>query len=407
MLATKSEPNVQVRPILDRALEGYPLTREDACALIRADGPDLAALMEAASRLRDRYHGRVVTYSRKVFIPLTNLCRDTCGYCTFVYQPDEPEAHTMTPDEVLAVARAGKFAGCKEALFSLGDKPEAKYPSYRRWLAERGYRTTLEYLRDMCELVLRKTGLLPHANPGLMTYDDIAMLRPVNASMGIMLENVSARLLRPGMAHHRCPDKVPKRRLQTIEFAGRQKVAFTTGILIGIGETLEERADSLFAIKELHGRYGHVQEVIVQNFRAKPDIAMSDHPEPDAADMARTIAVARLVLGPMNIQAPPNLTPREYGQYLFAGINDWGGISPVTKDFINPEAPWPKLAELRDVCAEAGFELRERLALYPEYVRSDNAVPAGRQGFVPEGLRDRIGALADDSGLVKREEEQW
>lgn len=395
MPLVRQAPSLHIRQVLARALEGEPPAPEEAHGLMAAEGADLYALLEAASALRDRYKGRVVTYSRKVFIPLTNLCRDVCAYCTFVKQPGEAGAHTMTPDEVLAVARAGRLLGCKEALFSLGDKPELKYPSYRRWLQERGYATTLEYLRDMCALVLRRTGLLPHANPGLMTEADIVMLRPYNASMGIMLENVSPRLLRPGMPHHRCPDKVPARRLETMEAAGRQRVAFTTGILIGIGETPQERVDSLFAIRELHRRYGHIQEVIVQNFRAKPDIAMWDRPEPGLEDMLRTIAVARLVLQDMNVQAPPNLAPREYRWYLRAGINDWGGVSPVTQDFINPEAPWPKVRELRDVCREEGFELRERLPVYPEYVH--------RPEFLPDGVRERVQALADATGLVRRE----
>jgi len=397
MPLVRRAPSSSTREALARALDGTPPTPEQCYALMTAEGPDLDALLEAASALRDRYKGRAVTYSRKVFIPLTNLCRDVCAYCTFVKQPGEAGAHTMTPDEVVAVARAGQLLGCKEALFSLGDKPELKYPTYRRWLQEHGYRTTLEYLRDMCQLVLRRTGLLPHANPGLMTEDDIAMLRPCNASMGIMLENVSTRLLRPGMPHHRCPDKVPARRLETIAAAGRQRVAFTTGILIGIGETPRERVDSLFAIRDLHRGYGHIQEVIVQNFRAKPDIAMWDHPEPALVDMLRTIAVARLVLQDMNVQAPPNLAPREYRWYLRAGINDWGGVSPLTQDFINPEAPWPKLRELREVCREEGFELRERLPIYPEYVR--------RSEFVPEPLRERVAALVDESGLVRPEME--
>ncbi|MFQ6019329.1 MAG: 7,8-didemethyl-8-hydroxy-5-deazariboflavin synthase CofG [Dehalococcoidia bacterium] len=391
----------QIESILTKAVGGEELTEPEAYALIRAEVGELPALMRAASLLRDRHKGTTVTHSRKVFIPLTNLCRDTCGYCTFVRQPGEPRAHTLTPKEVLAVARAGRRAGCKEALFSLGDKPEAKYPEYRRWLECRGYRTTMAYLRDMCELVYRETGLLPHANPGIMTRGDIAALREVNASMGIMLENVSDRLLRAGGPHHRCPDKAPRQRLATIEQAGQLNVAFTTGILIGIGETAEERVDSLFAIKELHRRYGHIQEVIIQNFRAKPDIAMRDHPEPTLLDMLRTIAVARLVLGgSMNIQAPPNLTPDAYQMYLFAGINDWGGISPVTWDYINPEAPWPKLLELRSATEAAGFQLRERLALYPEYIAQGN-------GFIPPALAERILALADSRGLVKKEEERW
>ena len=399
MFLTHNRLDPPIEDLLAKAVAQEELSRQEAYQLVRARASELPALMLAASLVRDRHKGNLVTYSRKAFIPLTNLCRDTCGYCTFVRQPDDPQAHTMTPEEVLAVANAARSAGCKEALLSLGDKPEDKYPEYRRWLEQRGYSTTLEYLRDICELVYKEAGLLPHANPGVMTWNDIAALREVNASMGIMVENVSARLLRPGEAHHRCPDKVPKRRLATLEYAGQMKVAFTTGILIGIGETLEERVDSLFAIKEIHQRYGHIQEVIIQNFRAKPDIPMRDHPEPTSLDMLRTIAVARLILGgSMNIQAPPNLTPDSYQMYLFAGINDWGGISPVTKDFINPERPWPKILELRAATEQAGFRLRERLSIYPEYVvRGD--------GFIPPSLAERVLALADGQGLVKEEAE--
>jgi len=387
--------------ILTKAVGQEEVPREEAYQLMRATGSEVPALMLAASLVRDRYRPRTITYSRKVFIPLTNLCRDTCGYCTFVRQPDDPAAHTMTPDQVLAAARAAKRADCKEALFSLGDKPELKYPSYRRWLKERGYETTLAYLRDMCQLVYQETGLLPHVNPGLMAPEDIASLRQVSVSAGIMLESVSTRLLRRDQAHHRCPDKVPKQRLAMIEAAGRQKWAFTTGILIGIGETAEERVDSLFAIKELHDRYGHIQEVIVQNFRTKPDIAMRDHPEPTLLDMLRTIAVARLILGGrMNIQAPPNLSPDAHQLCLFAGINDWGGVSPVTRDYINPERPWPNIVELRETTAVAGFELRERLAIYPEYV-------VQRNGFIPDAFARRISELADGAGFVKKEEERW
>jgi len=303
----------------------------------------------------------------------------------------------MGEDEVLAVAKAGRLLGCKEALFSLGDKPELKYLSYRRWLQDKGFGSTLAYLRHMCALVFERTGLLPHANPGVMTEEDIAALRPYNASMGLMLENISYRLLRPGMPHHRCPDKVPRLRLATIEAAGRQQVAFTTGILIGIGETAQERVDSLLAIGEVHRRYGHIQEVIVQNFRAKPDIPMWNHPEPSLEEMLKTLAVARLLLQDMNIQAPPNLAPRDYRLYLHAGINDWGGISPLTQDFINPEAPWPQLRELREVCAQEGFQLRERLAIYPEYIRKPE--------FVSQNLWPRIKELVDESGLVKPEAE--
>lgn len=388
-----------VRRAADAALAGRRLERDDVLPLARAAGDDLAALMEAAAALRDRSKGRTITYSRKVFIPLTNLCRQKCGYCTFARPPHDPLAHTMSPDEVLTVARAGRQRGCKEALFSLGEAPEETHAIARSDLARFGHRTTISYLRAMCELVLDRTGLLPHANPGVMSRDAIACLRDVTASMGIMLETVSDRLTQPGGPHYNCPGKVPAVRLDTIRFAGELSVPFTTGILIGIGETEEERLESLFAIRELHERYGHIQEVIIQNFRVKEDIAFRHHDEPTVEEMLRTIALARLILGPeMNIQAPPNLTPGEYGRFLDAGINDWGGVSPLTRDHINPERPWPKIAELAAVTAAAGFELRERLALYPEFMQDR---------FLAEPVRPKVGAFAGDDGLVPQEEQRW
>jgi FO synthase len=366
--------------------------------LIRATNSELLDLLTEASALRDARTGPVITYSRKVFIPLTNLCRDRCGYCTFAREPSHGKAHTMSPDEVLAVARAGRKAGCKEALFSLGDKPELRYPEYREWLEQRGFCSTIEYLRAMCQLVFEETGLLPHANPGVLSREEMEQLRPVNASMGMMLETISSRLLAPGEAHHRCPDKVPKVRLAALENAGELQIPFTTGILIGIGETLDERVDALFAIRELNERYGHIQEVIVQNFRAKPDTLFADRPEPAGLDVARTAAVARLILGgSVNLQVPPNLSQDAYGFYLLSGINDWGGISPVTRDFINPEMAWPQIAALRSVTRDAGFELRERLAAYPEYL--------GDSRWVPEPLRRQALSWTDDRGFVRPEQE--
>jgi len=369
---------------LAAACEGV-ITREIAATLIRAlAGEELDSLLETAVDLRDRVKGRRVTYSKKVFIPLTNLCRDYCGYCTFRKDPGQPGAKTMTPDEVLAVAEAGARLGCKEALFSLGDRPEAIFPEMRETLGRLGHRTTLSYLAEMCGRVLNETGLLPHANPGLMGRRDLETLRQFNPSMGLMLESTSERLTLPGMAHDNAPDKPPSLRLKTIEEAGRLKIPFTTGILIGIGETLDERVDSLFAIRELHERYGHIQEVIIQNFRAKPEIPMRDHPEPSQTDHARTIAVARLVLREMNVQAPPNLSDDDYPFLLRAGLNDWGGISPLTPDFINPEKPWPHIERLAERTAAAGFELAERLSVYPEYVYRDE--------FIDERLRPRVGS---------------
>jgi FO synthase len=395
---------VPITEIIERALAGERLAAADGYALIHADATDLTSMMAAASELRDRHHGRTITYSRKVFIPLTNLCRQKCGYCTFARGPRDERAHTMSPDEVLAVARAGQRMGCKEALFSLGERPEEIYDFVRDDLARYGHKTTSSYVREMAELVLRETGLQPHINQGLMERDEIVSLREVSASMGMMLEVMSMRLHEKGGAHWNCPGKVPEERVRTMRIAGEEKVAWTTGILIGIGETREERVDSLLAIRDLHDEYGHIQEVIVQNFRVKDDIAMRHKDEPSVFEMLRTIATARLLLGgKMNIQAPPNLTPDAHGMYLLAGINDWGGISPVTKDHINPERPWPNIVDLRETCADAGFMLRERFGIYPEYLRED----AGREGFVPERIRETIAGLIDDAGLVSREAEAW
>jgi 7,8-didemethyl-8-hydroxy-5-deazariboflavin synthase CofG subunit len=369
------------------------ISRAEAGRLIGATGGELLDLLRDASAIRDARTGPVITYSRKVFIPLTNLCRDRCGYCTFAREPGDPKAHTMSPDEVLAVARAGRAAGCKEALFSLGDKPELRYPEYRHWLEQRGFRSTIEYLRAMCQLVFEETGLLPHANPGVLSREEMEQLRPVNVSMGMMLETASPRLLAPGEAHFRCPDKVPKIRLAALEAAGELRIPFTTGILIGIGETLDERVDALFAIREVNEKHGHIQEVIVQNFRAKEDTLFAGRSEPTAMDVARTAAVARLILGSaVNLQVPPNLSQDAYGFYLLSGINDWGGISPVTRDFINPEMAWPQIETLRSVTKEAGYELRERLAAYPEYL--------GDSSWISEPLRERALSWTDEAGLV-------
>ncbi len=374
------------------------ITHGDARRLIRAAGNDLLDLLRQASEIRDLRTGRVITYSRKVFIPLTNLCRDRCAYCTFAKKSDDRSAHTMTPAEVLAAAQAGKKAGCKEALFSLGDKPELRYSEHRKWLAHSGFRSTIEYLAAMCRLVFEETGLLPHANPGVLSPEEMRLLQPVNASMGMMLESASDRLIRRGEAHYRCPDKVPGTRLRALRDAGELRIPFTSGILIGIGETLDERVDALFAIRDLNDRYGHIQEVIVQNFRAKPGTLFAERPEPTTLDLARTAAVARLIFGAdVNLQCPPNLSHDSYGFLLLAGINDWGGVSPVTPDFINPEMAWPHIPKLRAVTEEAGFELRERLTAYPEYVRDP--------GWIHPNLRPAALMWADDDGLVSRNQE--
>jgi 7,8-didemethyl-8-hydroxy-5-deazariboflavin synthase CofG subunit len=370
----------------------HPVTREDAIQLA-AQSP-LSELLAAATELRGQGKRAVITFSKKVFIPLTTLCRDYCSYCTFRKDPGQPGAHFMTPEEILALAERGRVAGCKEALFSLGDQPEKVFPEAREFLRAQGYSRTLDYLAAMCELVLEKTGLLPHANPGVMDHASLMRLKESNASVGLMLENVSPRLMRDGQSHAKAPDKVPALRLRTIEEAGKLSIAFTTGILIGIGETMEERIDSLFAIRALHEKYGHIQEVIIQNFRAKPEIPMAGHPEPSLDDMLRTIAIARLILGPhMNIQAPPNLSYDDFPRLLEAGINDWGGISPVTRDFINPEAAWPQIARLKAETEARGFTLRERLAIYPEFVQ--------RQEFLSPCVRNRVAEVAGSDGFAR------
>jgi 7,8-didemethyl-8-hydroxy-5-deazariboflavin synthase CofG subunit len=368
--------------------------REGACQLLRCDDQELPALLASARRVRARFKPGVVTYSRKVFIPLTNLCRDYCGYCTFRRDPGQPGAHTMTPDEVMEVVRAGERLGCTEALFSLGDKPELLFPEMRDMLHGLGYKSTLQYLEAMCERVLRESSLLPHPNPGLMSAEWLRRLARVSPSMGLMLETTSVRLLRRGAAHDNAPDKDPAKRLRVIEAAGRQKIPFTTGILIGIGETIEERVDALLAIRDLHDSYGHIQEVIIQNFRAKPATLMANWPEPDRADMLRTIAVARLLMPEMNIQAPPNLSDPHYADLLDAGINDWGGVSPITPDFINPEKPWPHLDELRKRTEAKGFELRQRLPVYPEFVEQAAAHS--------EELAQRLETVRDYQGYARR-----
>jgi FO synthase len=364
---------------LQRAAGGCGISREEAVLLL--DHAATGDLVSLASALRQKFRGNIISYSRKVFIPLTHLCRDYCGYCTFRADPSPDHPGYMTPDEVLEVAERGVRAGCKEALFSLGDQPERIFVEAREFLQRLGYARTLDYLAAMTKLVLEKTALLPHSNPGVMGAGDLARLRQSNVSLGLMLESTSMRLRQKGAAHWRAPDKAPALRVRVIEEAGRQKIPFTTGILIGIGETIRERVDSLLAIREMHARYGHIQEVLVQPFRAKENTRMTGAPNPSLAELQRTLAVARLIMPEVNIQSPPNLVREDFPELLAAGVNDWGGISPVTQDFINPEAAWPQISLLEKRTGDCGLELRERLAIYPEYAqRSDfvDAVVAGR-----------------------------
>lgn len=353
---------------------------------------------EQAVQLRDRGKGRVISFSPKVFIPLTRLCRDFCRYCTFRQHPRETQTLYMSPQQVLAAARAGEKMNCREALFVLGERPEERYPEARTWLRSHGYESTLEYLAAMCSLVLRETRLYPHSNPGTLTRSEMLALKEVNASLGLMLESASSRLCQPGGPHERAPSKDPALRLETLEIAGQLKIPFTTGLLIGIGETREERREALVAIEGLHRQYGHIQEVIIQNFRAKAGTPMGDAPEPSLQEMLETTAWARIILGEqMNLQVPPNLSRGrnglEYLNYLRAGINDWGGISPVTIDYVNPEAPWPQLGELSRAMEREGYLLRARFPVYPQYI-------VGRNGYLPTSLRERLRSEADSEGYI-------
>ncbi len=391
-----SDPTPQaVRRALARAEAGKALSVEEVTALLGARGEHLQDLLELASRLREMGHGRTVTYSRKVFIPLTMLCRDHCHYCTFAKPPAKLDQAYLTPEEVVAVAEAGRQRGCKEALFTLGDRPEDRYPVAREWLASRGYSSTLDYLRAVSIRVIEETGLLPHLNPGVMSWEDMARLKHVSASMGMMLETSSDRLSRRGGPHFGSPDKVPAVRLRTIEDAGRLSIPFTTGILVGIGETLRERAESLLAIRDLDRKYRHVQEVIVQNFVPKPGTAMHAAPPPEADEYLAAIAAARVVFGPrMHLQAPPNLSDRAYPRLLATGIDDWGGVSPLTPDHVNPEKPWPQIERLAAATAAHGLELRERLTIYPEYALRPDPWIAGK-------MQRPVTALVGEDGRAR------
>ncbi|KRV50031.1 2-phospho-L-lactate guanylyltransferase [Wenjunlia vitaminophila] len=395
-----------MRRALRRARDGVALDITEATVLLQARGDDLAELCAAAARVRDaglRAAGRpgVITYSRKVFIPLTRLCRDRCHYCTFATVPgklrrDGHDSPYLSPDQVLQIARQGAALGCKEALFTLGDRPEDRWPQARAWLDEQGYDDTLAYVRAMAVRVLEETGLLPHLNPGVLSWSDLQRLKPVAPSMGMMLETTATRLWsEPGGPHHGSPDKEPAVRLRVLQDAGRCNVPFTTGVLLGIGETPTERAESLFAIRRVAREYHGIQEVIVQNFRAKPDTAMRAAPDADLTELAAAVAVARLLLGPgAHVQAPPNLVGDQHALMIRAGIDDWGGVSPLTPDHVNPERPWPHLDDLARITADSGFVLAERLTVYPEYVRRG-------EPWLDPRIVPHVTALADpDTGLA-------
>ena len=398
--------------VLDRLAHGEPITRASAELLLGARGDDLELLLSAAGALRDeglarRGRSGVITYSRKVFVPLTKLCRDRCHYCVFVETPGglaaKRESTFMEPEEILEVARAGAALGCKEALFTLGDRPEDRWPVARAWLAERGYASTLEYVRAMAVLVMSETGMVTHLNPGVMSWAELQRLRPVAPSMGMMLETTAERLWsEKGGVHYGSPDKDPALRLRVLEDAGRSRVPFTTGVLLGIGEDDAERADALFAIRESHERWGHVQECIVQNFRAKPRTAMQNEVDLELQEYVANVAVARLVMGAdTTIQAPPNLTDeQELGLLVRAGIDDWGGVSPLTADHVNPERPWPNIDDLARLTAAAGYRLRERLTAHPQYLREAATWIDPRVAPYVRALADPESWLADEAAPV-------
>lgn len=395
MTPTRAELEERIR----KAIDAEPLDRASAAAIAEAieaepGGRLFGALLEAAREVADRGHGRTITVSRNVFLPITNLCRNRCGYCTFAVTPDDPRARTYRLDEVRRICEAAAVAGCTEALLCLGDKPEIAYRSYRDWLHAQGHATTAQYLVELCEVAL-EAGLLPHTNAGVLTREELAMLRPVNASLGLMLETVSARLRERGQAHYYAPDKEPAKRIRTTREAGELGIAFTSGLLLGIGETAAERVDTLLAIRDLNAEGRHIQEVIVQGFHPKEDTPMGAVSGPTDGLVAGMVALARLVLGPaMNVQAPPNLSPTSLELLLRAGANDWGGVSPVSIDFINPEAPWPALDELRERTERAGYRLRERLCAYPELVTGRSDL------FAPEMLH-RLRDASDGDGYAR------
>ncbi|MBL7256821.1 bifunctional FO biosynthesis protein CofGH [Paractinoplanes lichenicola] len=402
----KGPTEASIRRALRRAADGKAVDAEEATALLAATGDQFDELLTIAGNVRDaglREAGRpgVVTYSRKVFIPLTRLCQDRCHYCTFATVPHRLPAAFLERDEVLEIARQGAAQGCKEALFTLGDRPEERWPAARQWLDERGYDSTLDYVRACAIAVLEETGLLPHLNPGVMSWAELQRLKPVAPSMGMMLETTATRLWsEPGGPHYGSPDKEPAVRLRVLDDAGRVGVPFTTGILIGIGETPAERVDALFAMRRTAREFGHIQELIIQNFRAKPDTAMRGMPDAELRELAATVAVGRIIMGPRaRVQAPPNLIDAEFSLLLRAGIDDWGGVSPVTPDHVNPERPWPQIDLLRARSADAGFELRERLTIYPEYVRR------GAEGWLDPRLAAHVAALAGPDGLAREDAE--
>ena len=394
-MMNQHKTNTHLTDVIAKASEIFEITDEEALLLSRYSEDHLGDLCGAAANIRNHGKGTTVTFSPKVFIPLTRLCRDYCGYCTFRIDPDQAQNLYMSAEEVLDVAKQGENLGCTEALFTLGERPEQKYPEAKEWLSNNGYDSTLDYLGAMTELVVKETRLLPHANPGTMSHRELNVLKNSNPSTGIMLESTSELLYQEGGPHEFAPSKRPIVRLKTISIAGELRIPFTTGLLIGIGETMLDRIESLLEIRSLHRKYNHIQETIIQNFRAKPETPMAESPDAETQEMLWTVAAARIILGPeANIQVPPNLSSENYEMYLAAGINDWGGVSPLTIDYVNPEAPWPLITNLKSKTESEGFELRPRLAVYPEYFLDTDE-------YLPVDLLTKVRELADDEGYVK------
>lgn len=392
--------DTNIYEILKKTLDGEAISKEDAYRIINSEQTDLIA--SVARNIRNRIKGRSITYSRKVFINLVNLCRDTCSYCTYKRDPSDKSASMMTPQQVLTIAEAGKRVRCTEALFVTGERPEQRYSQAREWLMSvGGYSSTVEYIREMSELVLQKTGLLPHTNAGSLTKKEMSTLKDTNISLGTMLESSSERLMAKGMPHEMAPSKNPKVRLRTLQNAGELKIPITTGLLVGIGESPEELIDSLFVIKAIHRKYGHIQEIIMQNFAPKPDTAMAKFLPPSHDYFLRSVALARIILPEMNIQVPPNLTPNIFEKYVDVGINDWGGISPLTVDYVNPEFPWPSIESVKCITRSKGYDFRARLPIYPEFVKKKN--DNDDDEFIPDKLRRYIELLIDANGLVRED----
>ena len=391
MLATKSDPGVY--ETLVKSLEGRHISKTEAMELFVCQDQD--AILSTARSIREKTKSGPITYSRKIFINLINLCRDSCSYCTYKKEPTDKSVSMMRPSEVLELAQAGKKLRCTEALFVTGERPEQRYAQARSWLHSLGHSTTVEYIREMSEMILQKTGLLPHTNAGSLTKKEMSLLKHTNVSLGVMLESSSERLAAKGMPHEMAPSKNPKVRIKTLENAGDLMIPTTTGLLIGIGEEPQDIIDSLFLIKDINQKYGHIQEVIIQNFAPKPGTQMSGTLPPAYDFFLTVVGVARIVLRGMNIQVPPNLNPYNFGKYLDAGINDWGGISPLTIDHVNPEFPWPSISSVRDVTQTMGYSLRARLPVYPEFLLDNK--------FISEALRAYLEPLCDACGLVSEE----